>query len=164
MARGIAYAVTFGTDRIERRAQRLPTLNFFDCIQERALADHLAHLGSTLAADRGTDALIPWNSEPKSWRMHSAGPPGNSARAPRPRVTEPVSPGRGRRACSVHAGGGYTAITPYSRPHLHFHFSSSCDPFGCFPISHGTVTEQRALLHYANRLIRPRPSALLNVD
>lgn len=54
----IAYAVTFATDRLERRAQRPPTLNFFDCIQERALADHLAHLGSSLAAHRVMDALI----------------------------------------------------------------------------------------------------------
>jgi hypothetical protein len=44
----IAYAITFATDRIERRAQNPPALNFFDCIQERALADHLAHLGSPL--------------------------------------------------------------------------------------------------------------------
>ena len=54
----IAYAITFATDKIERRRQRPPALNFFDCIQERALADHLAHLGSTLAAARTMDALI----------------------------------------------------------------------------------------------------------
>ena len=54
----IAYAITFATDRIERQAQRPPALNFFDCIQERALADHLAHLGSQLAAHRSMDALI----------------------------------------------------------------------------------------------------------
>src|SRR5258707_201792 len=44
----IAYAVTFATDRIERRGHRPPVVNLFDCIHERSLTDHFAHLRSTL--------------------------------------------------------------------------------------------------------------------
>jgi hypothetical protein len=54
----IAYAATFATDRIERRGHYLPVVNLFDCIQERSLTDHFAHLRSTLIEDRTMDALI----------------------------------------------------------------------------------------------------------
>lgn len=54
----IAYAVTFATDRVERRGHQQPLVDVFDCIQERSLADHFAHLRSTLIGDRTMDALI----------------------------------------------------------------------------------------------------------
>ncbi|MBR7826241.1 hypothetical protein KDK95_08010 [Actinospica sp. MGRD01-02] len=54
----IAYAVTFATDKFERRWSRLPAVNLFDFIQERSLADHFAHLRSMLTADRTIHALL----------------------------------------------------------------------------------------------------------
>lgn len=48
----IAYAVTFGTDEIERNPERPPNIDLTDCFEESVLGDHFAQVLSGLRPQR----------------------------------------------------------------------------------------------------------------